>query len=136
MSINRRMLAERNIAATFSLQPSLPSVSGTELDEHPSGFSGLHQDEPGFAANARLPGIGALMRSDLVYLAGLKIENRFLLSATVMRAVRVLHVNSGRTEDTLNRVFTDVAQGRYVDVKLPEIAPPPVIDALVVTPIV
>jgi hypothetical protein len=76
------------------------------------------------------------MRSDLVYLAGLKIENRFLLSATVMRAVRVLHVNSGRTEDTLNRVFTDVAQGRYVDVKLPEIAPPPVIDALVVTPIV
>jgi hypothetical protein len=76
------------------------------------------------------------MRSDLVYLAGLKIENRFLLSATVMRAVRVLHVNSGRTEDTLNRVFADVAQGRYVDVKLPEIAPPPVIDALVVTPIV
>jgi hypothetical protein len=76
------------------------------------------------------------MRSDLVYLAGLKIENRFLLSATVMRAVRVLHVNSGRTEDTLNRVFADVAQGRYVDVKLPEIAPPPAIDALVVTPIV
>jgi hypothetical protein len=76
------------------------------------------------------------MRSDLVYLAGLKIENRFLLSATVMRAVRVLHVNSGRTEDTLNRVFADVAQGRYVDVKLPAVAPPPTIDALVVTPIV
>jgi hypothetical protein len=53
-----------------------------------------------------------------------------------MRAVRVLHVNSGRTEDTLNRVFADVAQGRYVDVKLPEIAPPPAIDALLVTPIV
>jgi hypothetical protein len=76
------------------------------------------------------------MRSDLVYLAGLKIENRFLLSATVMRAVRVLHVNSGRTEDTLNRVFADVAQGRYVDVKLPAVAPPPTIDVLVVTPIV
>ena len=140
MSLNKRMLAKGNIAAIFSLQPSLPSVSGTELDEHPSGFNGLHQDEPGFAtnarANARLPGIGAQMRSDLVYLAGLKIENRFLLSATVMRAVRVLHVNSGRTEDTLNRVFADVAQGRYVDVKLPEIAPPPAIDALLVTPIV
>jgi hypothetical protein len=77
------------------------------------------------------------MRSDLVYLAGLKIENRFLLSATVMRAVRVLHVNSGRTEDTLNRVFADVAQGRYIDVKLPEVAPPPAIEALlVVSPIV
>ncbi len=76
------------------------------------------------------------MRSDLVYLAGLKIENRFLLSATVMRAARMLHVNSNRTEDTLNRVFTDVAEGRYIDVKLPEITPPPTIDALVVTSLV
>jgi hypothetical protein len=72
------------------------------------------------------------MRSKLVYSAGLKIENRFLLSATVMRAVRKLHVSSSRTEDTLNRVFADVAEGRYIDVTLPEIAPPPTIDALVV----
>ncbi|HEY6488044.1 MAG: hypothetical protein WCC26_01755 [Terracidiphilus sp.] len=76
------------------------------------------------------------MRSELVYSAGLKIENRFLLSAMVMRAVRKLHVNSGRTEDTLNRVFADVAEGRYTDIELPEIAPPPAIDALVVTPLV
>src|SRR5579872_829644 len=100
-------------------------------------FDGLHQDEPGSVANVRLLEMGEYMRSDLVYLAGLKIENRFLLSATVMRAVRVLHVNSGRTEDTLNRVFADVAQGRYIDVKLPEVAPPPAIEALlVVSPIV
>jgi hypothetical protein len=72
------------------------------------------------------------MRSELVYLAGLKIENRFLLSATVMRVARALHVSSGRTEDTLNRVFADVAEGRFVDVKLPEITPPPPIDELVV----
>ncbi|MGA2569162.1 MAG: hypothetical protein ABSF23_01460 [Terracidiphilus sp.] len=76
------------------------------------------------------------MRSKLVYSAGLKIENRFLLSATVMRAVRMLHVKSARTEDTLNRVFTDVAEGRYAHGQLPEIAPPAPIDALVVTPIV
>jgi hypothetical protein len=76
------------------------------------------------------------MRSELVYLAGLKIENRFLLSATVMHAVRMLHVNSARTEDTLNRVFADVADGRYVDVKLPAIAPPPAIEVLVVTPLI
>ena len=76
------------------------------------------------------------MRSELVYSAGLKIENRFLLSATVMRAARMLHVNSGRTEDTLNRVFTDVAEGRFIDVKLPKITPPPAIDALVVAPLV
>ncbi len=75
------------------------------------------------------------MRSELVYLAGIKIENRFLLSTTVMRAVRMLHVNPGRTEDTLNRVFADVAEGRYSDIELPEIAPPPTIDALVVTPL-
>jgi hypothetical protein len=75
------------------------------------------------------------MRSELVYLAGLKIGNRFLLSATVMRAVRKLHVNSLRTEDTVNRVFAEVAEGRYADGKLPEIAPPPVIDALVISPL-
>jgi hypothetical protein len=72
------------------------------------------------------------MRSELVYSAGLRIENRFLLSATVMRAVRVLHVSSGRTEDTLNRVFADVAQGRYTDMELPKVAPPPAIDELVI----
>jgi hypothetical protein len=76
------------------------------------------------------------MRSKLVYSAGLKIENRFLLSATVMRAVRKLHINSSRTEDTLNRVFADVAEGRYVDVELPPVPPPPTIEALVVTTLV
>ena len=76
------------------------------------------------------------MRSELVYSAGLKIENRFLLSAMVMRAVRMLHVSSGRTEDTLNRVFAKVAVGRYADVGLPEITPPPPIDALLLTPLV
>ncbi len=50
----------------------------------------------------------------------------------VMRATRKLHVASCRTEDTLNRVFSDVAEGRYIDVKMPEIAPPPAIDVLVV----
>ncbi len=72
------------------------------------------------------------MRSELVYSAGLRIENRFLLSATVIRAARMLHVNSGRTEDTINRVFTEVAQGRYTDMKLPEIVPPPAIDEILV----
>lgn len=73
------------------------------------------------------------MRSELVYLAGLKIENRFLLSTTVMRMARMLHVNSNRTEDTLNRLFTDVAEGRFVeDMRLPEVTPPPPIDDLLV----
>jgi hypothetical protein len=72
------------------------------------------------------------MRSELVYSAGLKIENRFLLSSTVIRAAHMLHINSGRTEDTINRVFTEVAEGRYTDVKLPEVAPPPTIDELVI----
>ena len=49
-----------------------------------------------------------------------------------MRAVRMFHVNSGRTEDTLNRVFSEVADGRYGDTKLPEITPPPLIDPLII----
>jgi hypothetical protein len=76
------------------------------------------------------------MRSALVYSAGLKIENRFLLSATVMRAVRKLHLSSARTEDTLNKIFAEVAEGSCAHGDLPEIVPPPPIDVLVVTPIV
>ena len=70
------------------------------------------------------------MRSALVYSAGLKIENRFLLSATVMRAVRKLHVTSTRTEDTLNKIFVEIGEGNYGHGDLPEILPPPPIDAL------
>jgi hypothetical protein len=113
-------------ASSFLVSPAWHSISTRP------GFTDFIKYEPGFKANVKLPRIGAQMRSKLVYSAGLKIENRFLLSATVMRAVRKLHVSSSRTEDTLNRVFADVAEGRYIDVTLPEIAPPPAIDALVV----
>ena len=75
------------------------------------------------------------MRSELVYSAGLKIGNRFLLSATVMRAVRKLHVNSSRTEDTLNKIFAEVSEGRFAHGELPEVVPPPPIDMLVTAPI-
>lgn len=75
------------------------------------------------------------MRSDLVYSAALKIENRFLLATTVMSAVRRLHINSTRTEDTANRVFADVAVGRYAHGELPEVAPPPAIDVLLIAPV-
>jgi hypothetical protein len=74
------------------------------------------------------------MRSELIYAAGLQIENRFLLASTAMRAVRKLHVGSTRTEDTINKVFTEVANGRPLVYKLPEITPPPAIDALLITP--
>ena len=75
------------------------------------------------------------MRSKLVYGAGLKIENRFLLAATAMRAARKLHVSSTRTEDTVNRVLTEVANGTRAYAELPEITPPPAIDALLITPV-
>jgi hypothetical protein len=74
------------------------------------------------------------MRSELVHSAGLKIENRFLLASTVMQAVRKLHVASTRTEDTANKVFADVANGKYAHGELPEITPPPAIDILLITP--
>jgi hypothetical protein len=72
------------------------------------------------------------MRTELVFSAGLQIENRFLLATTVMRAVRKLHINSTRTEDTTNKVLADVGQGRYVESKLPEIVPLPAIEPLLI----
>lgn len=74
------------------------------------------------------------MRSELVYEAGLKIENRFLLASMAMQAVRKLHANATRTEDTINKVFAEVANSHKVVYKLPEITPPPAIDALIITP--
>jgi hypothetical protein len=75
------------------------------------------------------------MRSELVYAAGLQIENRFLLASTAMRATRRLHVNATRTEDTINKVFTEVANSNQLVYKLPEVLPLPPIDALLVTPV-
>ena len=73
------------------------------------------------------------MRSDLVYSAGHAIENRFLLATVVMQAVRKLHINATRTEDTANRVFADISQGRYAPAALREPAPPPTVEALLIT---
>ena len=74
------------------------------------------------------------MRSELVHEAGLKIENRFLLAATAMRATRMLHVSSTRTEDTVNQVLAEVAKGTRIHGELPEITPPPPIDVLLIAP--
>ncbi len=72
------------------------------------------------------------MRSELVFDAGLKIENRFLLATTTMQATRKLHINSTRTEDTVNRVLTEVSNGMRVYEKLPEVVSPPLIDDLLI----
>ncbi len=70
------------------------------------------------------------MRSELVYAAGLKMENRYLLSRVTMLAVRKLHIVSTRTEDTANHVFSELAAGRALDVTMPELKPLPPIDAI------
>lgn len=74
------------------------------------------------------------MRSDLVHSAGRAIENRFLLATVVMRAIRALHINSTRTEDTANQVLSDVSRGRYIPATIPEPVPPPLIEPLLITP--
>jgi hypothetical protein len=71
------------------------------------------------------------VRSFLVFEAAKKIENRFLLSSTAMKATRKLHMPSTRTEDTVNRVLNEVAKGGRVISALPEVAPPPVIEELI-----
>ncbi|HEX5235955.1 MAG TPA: hypothetical protein VFW25_11560 [Silvibacterium sp.] len=70
------------------------------------------------------------MRSELVYSAGIQIGNRFLLSTVAMNAVRKLHINSTRVEDTTNAVFSKLASGSYVQVKMPKLAVVPAIDPL------
>jgi hypothetical protein len=49
------------------------------------------------------------MRSEMVYAAGIHIKNRFLLASTVMQAVRKLHVQATRTEETINKAFDTVS---------------------------
>lgn len=72
------------------------------------------------------------MRSDLVYAAEIHVGNRFLLASTVMQAVRRLHIDATRTEDTINRVFSEIAIARPLIGKLPEVEPPPAIDVLLI----
>lgn len=74
------------------------------------------------------------MRSELVYSAGIKIANRFLLATVAIKAVRKLHISTTRTEDTANVVFVDVAAGRYTDVSMPEIVPQAAMEPLIVDP--
>lgn len=90
--------------------------------------------EPGFGSKRTITGKRGVMRSNLVYSAGRTIENRFLLATVVIRAVRVLHINSTRTEDTANRVFSEISEGRYASAILPEPAPLPLIEPLLITP--
>jgi hypothetical protein len=72
------------------------------------------------------------MRSELIFSASERIDNRFLLATIVMRAVRKLHIESTRTEDTANQVLSDVAEGRYTRVQLPVVVPPPAIEPLLI----
>jgi hypothetical protein len=74
------------------------------------------------------------MRSELVFEAELKIENRFLLATTTMQATRKLHVSSTRTEDTVNRVLSEFATCTPMHGKLPEVTPPVAIDLLLIPP--
>lgn len=74
------------------------------------------------------------MRSELVYSAAEKVDNRFLLATLTMRAVRRLHILSTRIEDTANRVLSDLAAGNFLEIKTPELKPIPPIDILSITP--
>jgi hypothetical protein len=74
------------------------------------------------------------MRSELVYSAGIRIPNRFLLTTLTIRAVQSLHISSTRTEDTANRVFADVASGHFTDVKMPAIEAQTSMEPLLIAP--
>lgn len=71
------------------------------------------------------------MRSNLVHSAESQVASRFLLATIAMRAVRVLHIDSTRTEDTANEVFTEIANGKYIHTELPPVASPRSMDLLI-----
>jgi hypothetical protein len=71
------------------------------------------------------------MRSELVYFAGLRVPNRFLLSTLTIKAVRRLHVTNTRVEETTNQVFSDVANGDYGQA---EVKPVPAVDSTLISP--
>jgi hypothetical protein len=74
------------------------------------------------------------MRSELVYSAGRAVKNRFLLATLTMRIVGALHVDSTRTQDTANRAFCDIAEGKFSPGVLPAPPQPPVIEPLLISP--
>ena len=72
------------------------------------------------------------MRSQLVFVANFEVNNRFLLATIAMRATRRLHINSTRTEHTLNLVLAEIGEGHFVnaDFPTPVQTPPPPADLL------
>jgi hypothetical protein len=119
------------------IQPSSPFGTSlpASIEERSCPARRLVRTHRATVANDPQPGTKrGQMRSNLVYAAGLKIHNRFLLASTVMLAVRKLHIEATRTEDTINRVFSEVADSTQIIGKLPAITPPPTIDALLITP--
>jgi hypothetical protein len=70
------------------------------------------------------------MRSELVHSAELHVTNRFLLAATVFQAVRKLHAQAGRVEDTTNTILADIGQGRHQAANRSAITPAPAIEPL------
>jgi hypothetical protein len=59
------------------------------------------------------------MRSSLVYSAERTVENRFLLATLTFRAVRALHIDATRPQDTTNRVLEKISDGQYGAKPLP-----------------
>ncbi len=62
------------------------------------------------------------------------MENRFLMAVVTMQAVRKLHIASTRIEDTANHVFSELAAGKALDVKTPELKPQQPIEPLLLSP--
>jgi hypothetical protein len=74
------------------------------------------------------------MRSNLVFTAGIQVANRFLLAAIAMRVSRKLHVNSDRTEQTVNHALTEIGKGRFIDAVFPEIVKAPAMEPPLIVP--
>ena len=110
------------------------AYAGVRRGFPPSSFIWLRSFLSGLLTEAMQFTKRGNMRSELVYSASEKVQNRFLLATLTIRAVRRLHIISTRTEDTANKVLSELADGNFLEVKTPELKPMPPIDILSITP--
>ena len=56
------------------------------------------------------------MRSEEIFRAKEKIENKYNLCQTVSKATRVLHISPRSTQETISSAFAEIAAGSTVPI--------------------
>jgi hypothetical protein len=130
----RQSLLSPDSSADFLDRPAAPDVDGSDGKVFASDLSSYGPRFVLMQLHAPQPGKRRTMRSQLVFTANCQVANRFLLATLAMRVACRLHISSSPTEHTVNHALAEIAKGRFIDAKMPELAQLPAIDALLIVP--